>query len=61
MTDTNVAETIRYKTHDAPLPSGNIRYHRSGEGRLPTLLFLHGSGPGVFGTVQLGGRHPAAG
>jgi TIR domain len=33
MADRNVAETMRYKTHDAPLPSGNIRYRRSGEGR----------------------------
>ncbi|WP_460072957.1 alpha/beta fold hydrolase [Streptomyces sp. YKOK-I1] len=45
--NTSQRPTVAYETHDAVLPSGNTRYHRSGAGRGPVLLFLHGSGPGV--------------
>ncbi|KUI25020.1 alpha/beta hydrolase [Mycobacterium sp. IS-1742] len=42
---------------DLTTPSGTLRYYDTGEG--PTVLFLHGSGPGVTGWRNFRGILPA--
>ncbi|BBY18240.1 alpha/beta fold hydrolase [Mycolicibacterium litorale] len=49
--------TDKMELQELPTPSGTMRYYDTGEG--PTVLFLHGSGPGVTGWRNFRGILPA--
>ncbi|MBU1802879.1 MAG: alpha/beta fold hydrolase [Actinobacteria bacterium] len=44
-----------YATNDVEVDGRQIRYYRAGEGNPRTLLFLHGSGPGVTALANWSG------
>ncbi|WP_460072980.1 alpha/beta fold hydrolase [Streptomyces sp. YKOK-I1] len=50
MTNDTTRTDVSYDTFDVSLPSGNSRYYRKGKGLDRTIVFLHGSGPGVTAT-----------
>lgn len=55
----NTSESIAAVEHDLreiSTPAGTLRYYDAGQG--PTLLFLHGSGPGVTGWRNFRGILP---
>ncbi|MEU3270319.1 alpha/beta fold hydrolase [Saccharomonospora sp. NPDC006951] len=51
--------SYEHTLREVTTPKGVLRYHEAGAPHWPTVLFLHGSGPGVTGWRNFRGNLPA--